>query len=151
MSKDNDCRSHCPVNYALEIIGDVWSLLIVRDIMIGDKSTYGEFLTSRERISTNILADRLSKLERNGIITKEPNATDKRKDLYRLTRKGADLYPVLLEMVLWSSKYDPQTRVPKDFVDCVKRNKRRFTKERMREYISERIGHQNTPSNTPFG
>lgn len=97
-------RSDCPVNFAVETIGDKWSLVIIRDIIFWGKRTYGELLKSDEKISTNILADRLSYLEKEGIVKKEPLKTDKRKDLYVPTGKGLDLIPVLVEMIAWSAK-----------------------------------------------
>lgn len=97
-------RSDCPVNFAVETIGDRWSLVIIRDIIFWGKRTYGELLRSDEKISTNILADRLAYLEREGIIKKEPLKTDKRKDLYVPTEKGLDLVPVMVEMIAWSAK-----------------------------------------------
>ena len=81
------------------------SLLIIRDIALFGKKTYGEFLSSNEKISTNILADRLSLLEKEKIITKEEHPENRTKYLYSLTQKGIDLLPVLLEIVIWSSKY----------------------------------------------
>ncbi len=104
-------RSLCPVNFALEEFGDIWSLLIVRDILFFDKKTYGEFLASKEKIATNILATRLSQLVDKGILQKTTNESDKRKDVYQLTQKGLDIYPVMLQMILWSAKYDPNTPV----------------------------------------
>lgn len=97
-------RSDCPVNFAVETIGDKWSLVIIRDIIFWGKRTYGELLKSDEKISTNILADRLAYLEREGIIRKEPLKTDKRKDLYIPTEQGLDLVPVMIEMIAWSAK-----------------------------------------------
>jgi DNA-binding HxlR family transcriptional regulator len=85
-------------------LGDKWSLIIVRDIIFWGKKTYGDFLKSDERIATNILADRLAFLEKEGIISKTPDAADKRKDIYRVTERGLDLVPMLLEMIAWSSK-----------------------------------------------
>ncbi len=126
MNKKRSKRSNCPINFALETFGDMWSLLIVRDMINRQKSTYGEFLLSEEKISTNILADRLARLERKGIIEKKPHATDRRKDTYRLTSKGLDLAPVLLEMVVWSAKYDPNTPVTKEFVERVKKDRPKF-------------------------
>src|SRR5256885_16815115 len=102
-------RSNCPISFALEEFGDIWSLLIVRDVLHYRKSTYGEFLASDEKISTNILANRLNHLVENGILKKTPNKTDKRKDTFKLTRKGYDLFPVIREMILWSAKYGPKT------------------------------------------
>lgn len=102
--KKAEKRSDCPVNFAVETIGDKWSLVIIRDIIFWGKRTYGELLKSDEKISTNILADRLLFLEREGIIRKEPLKTDKRKDLYVPTERGLDLIPVMIEMIAWSAK-----------------------------------------------
>jgi len=97
-------RSNCPVNFGLEAFGDRWSLLIIRDIIFWGKKTYGDFLRSDEQIATNILAARLSSLEASGILTKVPDATDKRKDVYELTTRGLDLVPLLVEIISWSGK-----------------------------------------------
>ncbi len=102
-------RSHCPINFGLEIFGDKWSLLILRDILFRGKKTYGEFLKSEEGFSTNILATRLVHLENEGILGKQPPPDDARKDIYGLTEKGLDLIPLLFEMMLWSAKYDPKS------------------------------------------
>ncbi len=119
-------KSHCPVNFALETFGDSWSLLIVRDIVFWGKHSYGEFLDSAEHIATNILAQRLTQLEEKGIVYKRPHISDKRKELYFLTDKGLDLIPLLLEMSGWSSRYDPQSTAPKDFVSQVYANRDRM-------------------------
>ncbi len=132
MNKNRSRRSNCPINFALESFGDMWSLLIVRDMLSRHKSTYGEFLASDEKISTNILADRLGRLEQKGIIEKKPHASDMRKDTYRLTRKGIDLAPILLEMVLWSEKHDPNTPVTREFVERVKKYGRRLIIDKMK-------------------
>src|SRR5689334_10657304 len=104
--KKQQRRSNCPISFILEILGDTWSLLIVRDIVYFGKRTYGEFLESEERIATNILANRLANLEQNGILVKKPHPEDKRKEIYSLTEKGLDLIPLLLEMANWSAKHD---------------------------------------------
>ncbi len=96
--------SNCPVNFGLETFGDKWSLLIIRDIVFWGKKTYGDFLKSDEGIATNILASRLTQLEREEIISKRPHPTDKRKDFYSLTEKGLELIPLLVEIVAWSGK-----------------------------------------------
>lgn len=88
------------------MIGDRWSLLIVRDMMLRGASTYAEFLTGHERIATNILADRLRKLTKDGIVRAAADPSDRRKRIYRLTKKGIDLAPVLTEMVLWASRHE---------------------------------------------
>jgi DNA-binding HxlR family transcriptional regulator len=113
-------KSHCPVNFALEVIGDTWSLLIVRDIAFWGKSTFREFLKSEESISSNILASRLESLERNDILSKAPHPTDGRKEVYSLTEKGLDLVPILLELSGWSEKYDAETTAPRDYVAAVR-------------------------------
>lgn len=100
-------RSGCPLSYTLDFFGDKWSLLIVRDMALNNKSTYGEFLNSEEKIATNILADRLSMLETNGFVTKQVAADKKSKFVYRLTEKGISLVPIILEIGLWGSTYNP--------------------------------------------
>jgi DNA-binding HxlR family transcriptional regulator len=99
-------RSGCPLNASVEILGDRWSLLIIRDMMLRGFRTYKEFLGSYEKIATNILADRLRNLEAHGIITVEQDASDGRKQIYKLTEKGIDLAPVLTEMVLWAAGHE---------------------------------------------
>src|SRR5882762_5053577 len=93
-------RSGCPLNASVEVLGDRWSLLIIRDMMLRGFRTYKQFLGSYERIATNILADRLRKLEDHGIIASERDPSDGRKLIYSLTPKGLDLAPVLTEIVL---------------------------------------------------
>jgi DNA-binding HxlR family transcriptional regulator len=99
-------RSGCPVSISLEMLGDRWSLLIVRDLMVRGYTTFKEFQESGEGIATNILADRLRKLRRMSIITAEPDPEDARKMKYRLTEKGIDLAPVLLEMLIWAARHE---------------------------------------------
>src|SRR5712671_2060764 len=99
-------RSSCPVNISLEIFGDRWSLLIIRDLMLRSYRTYKEFLSSDEGIATNILAERLQRLEAAGIITTSRDAEDRRKIVYRLTKKWIDLDPILVELVLWSAQHE---------------------------------------------
>jgi DNA-binding HxlR family transcriptional regulator len=102
----SDRRSECPLNASVEMLGDRWSLLIIRDMMLRGFRSYKEFMECYEGIATNILADRLRKLIANGIITAEPDPTDGRKLTYFLTAKGIDLTPVLTEMVLWASRHE---------------------------------------------
>ena len=106
-----DFRSHCAVNYGVEIFGDRWSLLIVRDIVFAGKKTYGQFLKSEERIATNVLASRLAFLEEQGVLSRAPSPDDGRKDFYTLTEKGLDLIPIVLGIVLWSAKHDAKSYV----------------------------------------
>ncbi len=102
-------RSHCAVNYGVEIFGDRWSLLIIRDIVFVGKKTYGDFLKSEEGIATNVLASRLAFLEKQGVLSKAPSPDDRRKDFYTLTEKGLDLIPIVLNIVLWSAKHDSKS------------------------------------------
>jgi len=99
-------RSGCPVNISLEMVGDRWSLLIVRDLMVRGFRTYKEFHSSGEGIATNILAGRLRKLQAAGIITAEVEAADGRRVNYRLTKRGIDLAPVVLELLIWGAKQE---------------------------------------------
>ena len=105
-------RSGCPINISLEVIGDRWSLLIIRDMMMRGFRTYQEFLNSEEGIATNILADRLRKLEGSGIISTSRDSADRRKLIYKLTQKGMALGPVLLELALWSARYETTDASP---------------------------------------
>src|SRR5688500_8047024 len=95
--KSRQRRSDCPVHFALEVFGDPWTLLVVRDLMLKGRNRYTDFLNAEERIATNVLADRLARLEADGIVEKEaaPRGTSGR---YRLTDKGVDLLPILLEI-----------------------------------------------------
>jgi DNA-binding HxlR family transcriptional regulator len=99
-------RSECPLNASVEMLGDRWSLLIIRDMMLRGFRSYKEFLECYEGIATNILADRLRKLQAYGIIKAKPNPKDARKITYSLTPKGIDLAPVLTEMVLWAAAHE---------------------------------------------
>jgi DNA-binding HxlR family transcriptional regulator len=100
-------RSYCPVNLTLEVLGDKWSLIIIRDIMFEGKRYFRELLNSEEKIASNILTDRLNMLEKEGIISKAPDPDHKQKVIYSLTEKGVDLLPVLVEIGAWSLKHKP--------------------------------------------
>ena len=99
-------RSGCPLNASVEMLGDRWSLLILRDMMLRGYQTFHEFLHSEEKIATNILADRLRRLESYGMIASHRDSADGRKMIYTLTAKGVDLAPVLTEMVLWAARHE---------------------------------------------
>jgi len=134
--KQSQCRSHCPVNYAQEMLGDKWSLLIIRDLMFKGKQYYGEFLDADEKISTNILADRLEKLERGGLITKSIDQENRSKKIYALTPKGIDLMPMLLEMIAWAAKYDAQTETPTSFINKFETDRAALMKQ-LRENLNK--------------
>ncbi len=107
-------RSNCPLSIALDVIGDKWSLLLVRDMCM-KKKRYADFLASPEGIPTNILANRLRRLEDWGIIEKKPYMVKPIRYDYFLTTKGADLLPVLQQLVSWTRKYEPEAMVPPDW------------------------------------
>lgn len=130
-------KSDCPINFALEIFGDKWTFLVVRDLMFKGKHFYGEFLVSEEKIATNILADRLSILESNGIISKSAYPNHKQKIKYSLTKKGIDLVPLLIEFIMWSAKYDKQSAVDKKFVKSVKQDKVGLISEISKNLVEE--------------
>ncbi|OJW72295.1 MAG: transcriptional regulator [Candidatus Amoebophilus sp. 36-38] len=122
-------RSNCPINLALELFGDRWTLLIIRDLMFMGKRHYGEFLQSWEQIATNILANRLALLEKEGIVIKNVDPVHKSKFIYKLSQKGIDLLPILIEVVLWAVKYYTCTDKVKDWVDHAKRDREGFINE----------------------
>jgi DNA-binding HxlR family transcriptional regulator len=105
-------RSGCPIGIALDIFGDTWSLLIVRDLMFKGFRTFNEFLGAGEGIASNILTNRLSRLETAGILTKKADPDDARRFQYRLTEKGIDLAPTLVEIVLWSARHEDTDAPP---------------------------------------
>lgn len=129
MKKKIDFRSTCPISSALDIFGDKWSLLVVRDLMFNEKKTYGEFLDSEEKIATNILADRLMLLEAGGIISKDKHPDSKAKVLYQLTEKGIDLVPALVEIILWSEKHHEVHPFATKFAKQIKKDKEGMLKQ----------------------
>jgi len=116
-------RSECPIAFGLDFFGDKWSLLIVRDIAMYGRHYYGEFEGAGEGIATNILANRLKKLTEDGIIEKIRDPEHGSKRIYQLTQKGVDLLPVIVEIIVWSAKHDPDSPVSKAYL-------RRATRDR---------------------
>lgn len=116
-------RSHCPINYTLEHFGDKWSLLILRDLMFKEKRHYNEFLESEEKVSTSVLGNRLKMLEENQIITKGEDSKKKSRIKYSLTKKGIDMLPVLVDMIVWGGVYDHKTEAEKAFLAQAKKNR----------------------------
>ena len=110
------CRSHCPINFVLETFGDRWTLLIVRDLMFKGKQSFSDFLASDEGIATNILAERLRRLEESGIVARTAADADRRRRTYQLTGKGRDLLKVMLEITAWSARHDPLSNTPATFL-----------------------------------
>lgn len=130
-------RSDCPISSSLDVWGDKWSLLIVRDLMFKKQSTYGDFLKSDEKIATNILASRLLMLEENGIISKQDHPDSKAKVLYKLTEKGINLLPLLIEINLWAEKYCEIPESQKMILNAVKNDKVGFIEEKIEELKRE--------------
>lgn len=119
-------RSDCPISSSLEIWGDKWSLLIIRDLMLNKECTYGEFLKADEKIATNILASKLQHLSENGIIDKKDHPDSKLKGLYYLTEKGIDLVPIIVEINLWGDKYLSTPPDKLKILENIKRDKEKF-------------------------
>jgi DNA-binding HxlR family transcriptional regulator len=149
-------RSGCPVSLALELLGDRWSLLLIRDMMVRGYRTFREFQHSGEGIATNILADRLRKLEASGLAWAEPAAEDGRSMYYRLTEKGIALAPAMLELLIWGAHHE-ETDAPCAVIDHMEQNRAavlqetyRRWKERDPEPILPRFDSQPNPK-TPKG
>lgn len=129
-------RSDCPISCSLDVFGDKWSLLIIRDIMLRQKVSYSEFLASEESIATNILVNRLHVLESEKILVKEVSPLNKSKFVYSLTQKGADLLPIIIEIMDWGAKYNENCprkelgkKIKKDKLAVVKALSRKLKKE----------------------
>jgi DNA-binding HxlR family transcriptional regulator len=137
-------RSDCPISYSLDYLGDKWVLLILRDLIFTKKTSYGDFLTSEEKIATNILADRLKLLEANGFISSSVSPEKKNKFNYSLTEKGIDLIPVIVELMIWGSKYNPPGA--KDVINKLKEDKE-GTIRQLREKLFARVHNSNQSDN----
>jgi len=109
-------RSDCPIAYALDFVGDKWTLIVLRDLIIVRKRYFQEFLASDEKIASNILASRLKLLECAGLVTRAADPAHARRVIYAPTEKALDLLPAMLELVRWSAKYDAKTAAPPQLV-----------------------------------
>ena len=116
-------RSNCPISNVLDHVGDKWSLLILRDLIFFNKNSYSDLKNSDENMATNILSSRLERMEENGLITKQADANDKRKKVYTLTQAGRDMLPILLEMIVWSSKYDAGSDIPAIIIERMEKDR----------------------------
>src|SRR5438046_2182654 len=139
-------RSGCRVSISLERFGDRWSLLIIRDLMVRGFRTFKDFEESGEGIATNILTDRLQKLEAKGIINAEVEETDGRKVNYRLTEKGVDLAPVLLELLIWGARHE-ETGAPCALIAKMEKNRKQILAEARRRWRAQ----DSTPLMPSFG
>ncbi|MGA2205256.1 MAG: helix-turn-helix domain-containing protein [Terracidiphilus sp.] len=126
-------RSGCPVSTALDLLGDRWSLLLVRDMMVRGYRTFREFQRSGEGIATNILSDRLQKLEAGCILVREPATEDGRSTHYRLTAKGIALAPVLLEILIWGAHHE-ETNAPCAAIEQMEQNRAVVLAETVRRW-----------------
>jgi len=126
-------RSGCPVSISLDIFGDRWSLLVIRDLMVRGYRSFKEFQASGEGIATNVLADRLRRLQGAGIVEVGPEPTDGRKLSYRLTEKGIDLAPVLLELLIWGAKHE-KTAAPCNVIEEMEKNRAHVIAEARRRW-----------------
>ena len=116
-SKEGSCnRSRCPVSCILEIVGDKWTLLVVRDLLFGNH-TFKELQASPEKIPSNILSDRLKRLEKSGLLRRELYQERPKRYAYYLTEKGKDLEQVMLSLIVWSNKYIPDTIKLEDIIE----------------------------------
>lgn len=116
-------KSHCPINFGLEVFGDPWSLLIVRDIVYFGRRTFNEFLGSEEAISPGVLSTRLDHLERAGVLERRSESSDRRRVSYWLTDRGLVLVPILLEIANWSAVADPLTDAPPSWIAAVNQDR----------------------------
>jgi DNA-binding HxlR family transcriptional regulator len=130
-------RSECPLSCSLDVFGDKWSLLIIRDLIFYKKGTYNDFLKSEEGIATNILASRLKALEENDIVEKSAHPDSKAKNLYKLTTKGIDLLPIIMEVYIWSDKYFTMPSEIKEIIKEAKKDKDKFVKQITKELKSK--------------
>ena len=131
-------RSSCPISFALDLFGDQWTLLVIRDLMLSGKRSYQEFLESGECIATNVLADRLARMEAAGLVARQPHPTDRRQQLYLLTERGIDLWPVLMAMVDWSAKHDPNTAATPGLVAAMRADRKRLAARLLAELEAAR-------------
>lgn len=140
MMKKSACHGHrslCPISVSLEVFGDRWTLLIVRDLMFFGRKSFLEFMTSDEKIASNILTDRLKTLEAHGVVERRRDRRDGRRLNYILTEKGIDLAPVMIDIVQWAAKYE-RTAAPPDVVRDMRVNRSRFLADVRRRWEQDR-------------
>ena len=117
MQAKNRARSACPISFALEIFGDRWTLLVLRDVLLRSRHRYRDLLHGEEGIATNVLADRLKRLERRGLIHKQRDQADRRQLVYRPTRLAVSLVPMLIEMTVWGARHGAGTDVDPEMIE----------------------------------
>ncbi|MCF0040394.1 winged helix-turn-helix transcriptional regulator [Dyadobacter fanqingshengii] len=133
-------RSTCPINYSVEIFGDKWMLLLLRDIMFNGKNSFLEFRASDEKISSAVLTEKLNLLLDEGIVSKVTSPKNASKFLYLITDKGIELVPVMVEILTWGSRYNPDGG-QKTWLDRIKQNKKKAIAELQDELRSQLHSH----------
>lgn len=123
MARTAKPRSHCPISYSLDIVGDRWTLLVLRDLVIVRKRHFLEFLSAPEGIASNILTARLKLLEAHGLVVRERDPENARRVVYEPTAKALDLLPAMLELVRWGAMHDPKTAAPRNFVQRIEKDR----------------------------
>jgi len=131
--KPGECRSVCPMANALDVVGDRWTLLVIRDLLLMGKHEYHEFLNGPEGIATNILSDRLKRLMKEGLIARMPHPAHKTRKIYYLTQKGKDLLPLMVEMVIWGGTYRASPDMPRRKFNEVKNRPEKFIRRALKE------------------
>ncbi len=133
-------RSTCPINYSVEIFGDKWMLLLLRDLMFNGKNSFLEFRASDEKISSAVLTEKLNTLLNEGIVFKVTSPKNASKFLYLLTEKGIELVPFMVEFLTWGSRYNPDGG-PKSLLEGIKKNKKKAITELQDKLRIQRHSH----------
>ncbi len=135
MPKKTRRLSGCPIDFALEIFGDRWTLLVMRDLLVRRKRHFREMMASDEGIASNILTLRLKKLEAWGLVERRPDPENRRQVIYSLTAKGIDLAPVLVEIAIWSAKHDSNTKVNKSYIRRARQDRAALAQETIADFV----------------
>ena len=136
--KAHRVRSRCPIAYCLDVLGDRWTPLILRDLAFKDRHYFQDFLDASEGISPNILSERLHRLERMGLITRKADPADGRRSRYFLTDDGLDLIPILIEMTMWGAKRHPDPRTPRERIRRMDADREGTVRSYRERHVAER-------------
>ncbi len=135
--KSAPIRSECPIANALDLLGDRWTLLVLRDLIFYGRHEFGEFLNGGEGIATNVLSDRLERLCCGGLVARFHHPTNGKKYVYRVTETGIDLIPTMIELVIWSERHLPAVRVPPERMAPLVKDRANFTRQLRRTLLAE--------------
>ena len=133
-------RCDCPITSALDVLGDRWMLVIVKQMLIEDAMTFKDFVESTEAIATNILTSKLRVLEEHGIVRKMKLPNNRKTSLYVLTESGLSLTPIIVELALWSDRYLRElnpTIVDNDAIELLKSDKQAFARKLQQDYMDK--------------